>query len=535
MIGALRRIGWPGLLLCLFALLVNALGIFLLGPKNAARIAWSAAASATLDGLAEGPFDLRIPVVELQVQPELLDRLGEHLPMTGGEYVPAIIRSNGLEHHAEFRYRGGVFTAHFLGSKKSFRLKLGKRNPFAPFRSLDFLNPKTADLLHNRMSCIIADQMGVACPFDGFVFVRLNGEDHGVMEVIEHIGGRFEQLRGVAKGQVPVFKGDFPPIDRNSVPKGKLLWASADFWQYESKADSSEAKALLQAAIQWVNAADSLRPSIDSLARCLDLSAFARYNALIHLLGTWHIDNFHNQWLVRSADTGLLYPVLWDAHPLFDRGSMPFHFTPDALSFHLMRDKDWRLERDRALYRGWLAMNDGGKFDELYQEQITKLRSAVLRDRNRSTLVTDMGEHVYRTSAVQWVRGLNRFSEGMHAHWERTRDAFRIRSFKVITTDTTLKISCLSEVALRMEHSAGQEVLEVLSTNGRGAVMLDSLPGTVLIHPVVSAPNQEYSDPYSAWNYCVTEPIDVTFHIASGVPTALHFFNAVTDEEITPN
>ena len=535
MIGALRRMGWPGLLLCLFVVLVNFLGLFLLGPKDAARIAWSAAASATLDGLAEGPFELQIPVVDLHVERELLDRLGEDLPMSGGEYVPAILRSNGLQHQAEFRYRGGVYTAHFLGSKKSFRLKLGKRNPFAPFRSLDFLNPKTADLLHNRMSCLMAEQMGVAHPYNGFAFVRLNGEDHGVMEVLEHIGGRFEKLRGEAKGQVPVFKGDFPPIDRNGVPKGKLLWASADSWQYMSKADSSEAKALLQATVQWVNATDSLRPSMDSLARCIDLGAFARFNALIHLLGTWHIDNFHNQWLVRSADTGLLYPVLWDAHPLFDRGSMPFHFTPDALSFHLMRDKDWRLERDRALYAGWRQMNDGGKFDELYQEEITTLRSAVLRDKNRSTLVTDVGEHVYRSSAVQWVRGLNRFSESIHAHWERTRDAFKIQSFKVITTDTTLKISYVGEVALRLENPAGREDLRVLSIEAGGVVNLDPLPGVVLIHPRVSAPNEEYSDPYSPWSYCVAEPIDVTFHIASGVPAALHFFNAVTDEEITPN
>jgi len=29
--------------------------------------------------------------------------------------------------------------------------------------------------------------------------------------------------------------------------------------------------------------------------------------------------------------------------------------------------------------------------------------------------------------------------------------------------------------------------------------------------------------------------VDVTLHIARDVPAALRFFNAVTDEEITPN
>lgn len=531
MMAAVRRLGRTGLALVIVVALTSALGALMLGPGNALRLAVAGVSNAALDPFTEHVCDNGLPVLDVFVDPAQLASLQADLPFSGGRYVPAEVRAMGMTFPAGFRYRGLVLTTHYLGEKRSFRLKLGKRNPFAPYRKLDILNPKTPDLLHDRIATLLAARLGVDAPALAFVNVRLNDRPHGLMEAMERIDGRFERLRGRAKKQVPVFKGDSPALSGRALPQGRPLWADAAHWQYESDADSAAAREHLRAVVAWINGPDSSRQELDSLARVLDTEAFARYSALVQLLGTWHIDNYHNQWLVAGADARFR-PVLWDAHPGYDRGLMPIHSAHDALIVRLMDHGDWRLQRDRLLYRAWHELHEQGAFDRLYSAQVALIRPAVLMDRNRATMLTDDAMHVHRTSAIQWARATDRFRDELHAVWERLRPGFRINELHVGRTDSTLHIHSSGEPALRVEHTEGAATLSI---TGSGNYYLDTLPSVVIVHPVIRAADKAREDIYAMWNYRVAEPVDLTLHIARGVPAALRFFNAVTDEEITPN
>ncbi|HNR53660.1 MAG TPA: hypothetical protein PKJ19_00725, partial [Flavobacteriales bacterium] len=89
----------------------------------------------------------------------------------------------------------------------------------------------------------------------------------------------------------------------------------------------------------------------DTLAKLIDVDAYARYLAAMLVVNTKHMDQFHNQWLVMSERTGLFYPIFWDALLMFPPEGEPLYFINDALAHWFLRIPEWRLLRDRYAYQ----------------------------------------------------------------------------------------------------------------------------------------------------------------------------------------
>lgn len=502
----------------------------LLGPSRAASIAMAAAANVVADGLAERTDAHRIPVLDLRVDAADLDSLNEDLPWSGGKNVSAVLAHNGVEYKAKFRYRGIYTPSHFLGDKKSFRLSLKARNPWAPYRKVNVINPKAFNLVNDHLSAWVAGSMGVAVPLNEMVFVRLNGKAMGVMELFEQLDGEFERARHLSDHQVPVYKGDYPSVEGKQLPKGRTLWQSAAHWEYVSKADSTEAHAKLVALVSALAKDDApVEAHRDSIARLVDVDAFLRYEAALLVINSLHVDQYHNQWLVLDPRTQRFYPVLWDALLMFAPADAPLYRVHDAMAWWVLRVPEWRLQRDRYAYQALLALQRQGGFDRQLDATVDRIAPSVLADRNKFGNVTLFPEDVHRYSVLHVIGSLAGLRSSVHSYWERTLQRMEVCTVKV-DRGAQWRIRTASEAPLCLHWQGGDGVLTVNGTEHRA----ESVEGEwrLLLHRDLKPPAGGKDHPLADRQVLVVEPLDIVVAFANGIPPSLRITNAITNEAI---
>jgi len=522
---AILRIGFAALVL------LSLLGFAIaLGPSRAARIAGAAASNVLVDGFAEQPGEHRIPVIDLRIDPVALDSLNADLPWSGGANQKARLIGNGVEHKVRFRYRGMYTPSHFLGGKKSFRLSMKRSNPWAPYRRVNVINPKAHNLVNNHMAAWVAGSMGVPVPMDEMVFARINGKDIGVMELYEQVDGDFERNRHLWPKQVPVYKGDFPPITGRTLSKGRTLWADAAHWEYSSKADSTIAHdklVRLVAALQK----DTLPIAAhrDSIAALLDVDAWLRYEAALLVINTTHVDQYHNQWLVLNPRTGRFYPVLWDALMLFAPPGEPLYYVNDAMSWWTLRIPEWRLQRDRYVREAMQRLHRDGEFNRQLDAVVERIGPSVLADRNKFGNVTLEPEDVHRASLLHVIGSLAGLRSGAAAHWERTLQRFE-RAEAVVDRGAALRVRSGAEVPIRLHWTDGPQQVLVKGE----AVQAEPFANgwTIVLHRELIAKEGGKDHPLADKQALTVAPLDASIDFGGSIPASLVLTNAVTDEPI---
>lgn len=505
----------------------------LLGPDRAVRIATASFLSTTVDGLAEDPGPHRLRVVEVNIEEAYLDSLNSDLPWSGGRNMPATLVQNGVHHPVKFRYRGIYSASHYLGGKKSFRLTLKKNNPFGPYRKLNFINPKSFNLLNNHMGLWLAGRMGVAVPWNEMVFVRLNGRDYGVMEMYEQPDGSFERYRNLTKSDVPVYKGEYPAVTTREIPEKRSLWRKADYWEYESKADSTVARARLEALVDIIDDSTLTLPyRRDTLAKLIDVDAYARYLAAMLVVNTKHMDQFHNQWLVMSERTGLFYPIFWDALLMFPPDGEPLYFINDALAHWFLRIPEWRLLRDRYAYQALQDLHVEGAFMQEYDRTIERIKPSVLADRNKYGHVSLYPADVHRNSVVHVISSFANMRATVKAHWDRTLHRLADRNVRV-ERGAALRLTSNNEVPVELRWRSFDErpPAVVAGTDTLTATRVDGW-WSVTLHRTLTLPEGSWDRPFANWQHYLVKPMDLAVTFPSGVPSGLRITNAITDEAV---
>jgi|GEM_PF-961116 len=524
-------VGW----LIMLGIVVVSLIVFgaLLGPGRAVRIAVASFLSTTVDGFAEDPGPHQLRVLEVRIDPKCLDTLNSDLPWSGGHNMPAMLVEHGVDYPVKFRYRGIYSTSHFLGEKKSFRLSLGKENPFKPYRKLNVIDPKSFNMLNNHMGMWIAGRMGVAVPWNEMVFVRMNGQDYGVMELYEQPDGRFEQNRKLTTKQVPVYRGEYPSITGRELSKKRSIWRNADFWEYVSDADSNVARSHLEALVDVIYDSTLTIPQRrDTLAKLIDVDAYARYSAAMLVVNTKHMDQFHNQWLVMSERTGLFYPIFWDALLMFPPEGEPLYFINDALAHWFLRIPEWRSLRDRYAYQGLQDLHTSGAFMQEYDRTIERIKPSVLADHNKYGHVSLVPADVHRFSVVHVISSFAGMRATVNGYWDRTLARLSDRSVKVERT-STLHLTTTNEAPLELRWRsfdatppiviAGNDTLSATRKEGGWSVML---------YREIALPEGSWDRPFANWQHYIVKPMDLTVTFPNGVPSGLSITNAITDEAV---
>ena len=407
----------PVVALAVLTCVVIGAGFLQFGVQRATGMAAAAALGAVADGLLESPAEHRLRIVDVEVDAEVLDSLQANLPYSGTVWKKATLKDNDIRYPVEFRYRG-YGAIHHIGNKKSFRLKMKRNTAFGPYERMNFLNPKTFNMVNVHLSYWIAARMGVAVPYDDMVFVRLNGADHGVMHACEQVDADYERNRHLAAGDVPMYQGDFAPTNVRDTVKHGLLWRSADHWKYLGKADSTDARRKLVGLVAMINAKNvPWQQRRDSLEKVIEVEAFLRFAAAMKVLETRHIDNYHNQLLVLSPRTGKFYPVLWDPIFLFAPADEPLYPMYDALSYWLMHDPEWRWKRDRYIVEALKALHTDSLAYRYMHEVVERIEPSVHADRNKYGVLSMAGQDVDRYSVLHWAYSTEQLRKQMSAHW----------------------------------------------------------------------------------------------------------------------
>lgn len=503
---------------------------FLLGPSRAARIAGAAVLSVAVDGFAEGPTVHRIPVLDLDIDPVALDSLQRDLPWSGGDNVSALLQENGIVHKVKFRYRGAFSPSHFLGGKRSFRLSMKGSNPWSPYRKVNVINPKAFNLVNDHLAAWVAGSMGVPVPMNEMVFVRMNGEDHGVMEMFEQVDGDFERNRHLTSRDVPVLKGDYPPIEGRELPKGRTLWLDADHWEDASDAPMSAARTKLRSLVEAL-VPDTIPVSAhrDSIAALIDVETWLRYEAALLVLNTVHIDQYHNQWLVLNPRTDRFYPVLWDALLMFAPDGEPLYYVNDAMTWWTFHIPAWRLQRDRTAYQAMVRLHREGDFSRSLDEVIRRIQPSVLADRNKHGNVTLLPEDVHRVSVLHVISSTSGLRSSTSAYWERTLVRMEANDVQV-RRDSVVRISSKSEAPLRLSWTGPEQLVTV---DGFG-VPIEPYPGgfSVLLHRTLKPRPGGKDHPLVDRQHLVVQPLDAVIGFSAGIPATLVVTNAITDAAI---
>lgn len=524
-------VGW----LIGFGIVVISLIVFaaLLGPGRAARIAAASFLSTTVDGLAEDPGPHELRVLDVRVDQASLDSLGSDLPWSGGRNVRALLVDNGVEYPAKFRYRGIYSASHYLGGKKSFRLSLKEDNPFKPYRRLNVINPKSFNMVNNHMAMWIAGRMGVAVPWNEMVFVRLNGADQGVMEMYEQPGGDFERNRKLTTKDVPVYRGEYPSITGRELTEKRTLWRSTANWEYVSDADSTRAHAHLKALVDVIYDSTLTIPyRRDTLAKLIDVDAYARYYAAMLLVNTKHMDQFHNQWLVTSERTGLFYPIFWDALLMFPPEGDPLYFINDALAHWFLRIPEWRLLRDQYAYQALKDLNTDGAFIAEYDRTIDRIKPSVLADHNKYGHVSLVPADVHRFSVAHVISSFAGMRSTVKNYWDRTQARLTDHQVNVVR-GSTLHLTSTNEVPLELRWRSFDEVApRVIAGNDTITAVRKDGGWSLMLYREVGLPEGSWDRPFANWQHYVVKPLDVDLTFPAGVPSGLRITNAITDETV---
>ncbi len=505
----------------------------LLGPTRALSIAAASVLSTTVDGLYEDIGGHQLRVLDITVDPAHLDTLNSDLPWSGGHNVPAEVRINGVVYKAKFRYRGALTPSHFLGDKRSFRLTFKDPPPDLPFDKVNVINPKSFNMLNNHMGLWIGGFMGVPVPHDELVQVRLNGREHGVMELYEQPTGKLEEVRGMWPEEVPVYKGDFGPLQGRALGARNLLWSDAAHWQYVSKADSAMAHARLTSLVGLVS--DRRMPMDerrDSLASLLQMDAYLRYLAALWVVNTAHIDQYHDQFLVLDPRNGLFYPILWDALLMDEQPGKPRYYVHDALAYWVLQVPEWRLLRDRHAWQALQRLHGEGLFQTRWNEVEQRVMPSLLADRNKYANVTLQAEDVHRYSMVHAAASSASMQEQVRTYWDDLTSRLsgcRVRSER---KDGALLLSTTDECPLELRWKAieGQEVLVLVDGKPMATERVGALTRLVIHREVVYSGGK--AEPFMEKQQFRVKPLEVRLEFVPSLPEGLEIINAVTDEKV---
>ena len=505
----------------------------LLGPRRALSIAAASVLSTTVDGFHEGNGEHRLRVLDVTVDPVLLDTLNSDLPWSGGRNVPADVRINGVRYNAKFRYRGALTPSHFLGTKRSFRLSFKDPPPDLPFAKVNVINPKSFSMLNNHMGLWIGGFMGVPVPHNELVQVRMNGRDLGVMELYEQPTGTVEEVRGTWEQPVPVYKGDFGPLNGRELGARNLLWSNAAYWEYVSKADSVSAHERLIALVGLIR--DRRMPldeRRDSLASLIQVDAYLRYMAALWVVNTAHIDQYHNQFLVLDPRSGRFYPILWDALLMYEQPGKPRYYVHDALAYWMLQVPEWRLLRDRYAWQALRELHGEGLFQEHWNEVEDRLMPSLLADRNKYANVTLFAEDVHRYSMVHAAASSASMRQQVRAYWDGLTS--RLSDCRVNTErrEKALVLSTTDECPLELGWTVveGQELLVLV--DGKPVVpQVRGNAASLVIHREVAYSGAN-AEPFMEKQQFKVKPLMATVEFIPSMPEGLSITNAITEEKV---
>lgn len=278
-------------------------------------------------------------------------------------YRKAVLNRNGQAMEVKICLRGTMHWHHRPG-KPSFRIKLRKQDTAQEDRFIELTTPEDPLALNNLLPMQLASDLDLMTDGSKHVRVFINGKYFGVYVETRRQGEPF----ALANNRMPgtFFKAEF----------SEQMWNEATAWKIDGEAAPEDVAAfqswleLLKSEPNWEN--------IQAFKRVFDCEKFARWSALMCVVGSIHTDDRHNHSYFFCANQGKIEPLVWDcnAYGLHLSPNAPINVLVQPVARFLSHDPSWISERNSWIYR----LINGYASTDIQQKRIAKLVSHMRKD-----------------------------------------------------------------------------------------------------------------------------------------------------------
>ena len=338
------------------------------GGKQAVHAAFLFISAEHEDGASSN-----LPIAELYIRGDRLDKLKESLPASGRDSQAAKFYYGDKVYKVKARYRG-VSMNHWTFPQRSYRVITKNTDDIDGMQALNLVVPRADTQISNWLGYEIARRLGgLLVPDSDMVHFRLNRKFDGIRLLLEQPDQAFLRRRNLPQGKI--FIGD---IDSDQIYGSKpraRLYHEAGAW--DVRAPTEDTGRLELASLFRVSAQKDPYRLYYALERLADVEGFLRYMALLEFVGSIHVDSTHNGKMYFSPESGKFSPLVWDTVAYFWGNQNPLDLGTNELFRAFLSVPEYRDRKDQIL---WEMIN--GNFStealqNLISMQVKRMRKDV--------------------------------------------------------------------------------------------------------------------------------------------------------------
>ena len=437
------------------------------------------------------------------------EKLG-HAPGGTKPYFKALLETDNSTSEIKVCLRGTMFW-HHRPEKPSFRIKLKKADVEQGDRYIELTIPEDSLNIKNWLPMQLGEDLGLMTDDSHPVRLFVNQKYFGVYMRSARQGEPF----ALANERMPgtFFKAEFC----------RDMWLKAEAWKLFGQEDPADVIVFQQ--FLDLLASPPTAENVESFDEIFDTEVFARWAALMTVVGSAHTDNTHNHSYFICSNQGKIEPLPWDCN------GYGFHTAPTSpvdleiqpvLRF-LNADPRWVHRRNQLIYE---LINHSGS--ELAVRKrcdafLLKILPDLKADQNlgevaffsglgsfkgwqwNSISIADFDE--VREELIKWIQDRNRFLENY------LNDA----KFSIVESGG----SDSNQVRVLVFGSTAVKVTNVVSGESR------------ILFPGLSNENSIHANhrKYGTFRHPFLKPTMMAYQLDAS-PEQLQFSNAITGESL---
>jgi len=293
-----------------------------------------------------------LPKVRLYVPEKVRNNLMSDPPASTKKWHKAfMVYPDGKMRSIKVRHRGDN-PSNWAFDKKTWRVKLKKRNLIDRVRVFDYILPNELFFVGNHVTYSLARKTGVLAPKSRLVEVFINEKPQGIYLEVERLSESFLRANGVMP--VNLYKGEQIHGDQllltdNALLGNPGLWKKISKFNQVPEDDFSDLAYFLDLIRRATNDEEDF-VSLQSVARYSDWAKFAAFQALVQ---SWANEKLHNMRLVYDPWRGSVTPIAHDTQgfPPENRMQEPsLNSESHALLTLYSSSSDFLLKKYQYLY-----------------------------------------------------------------------------------------------------------------------------------------------------------------------------------------
>lgn len=376
-----------------------------------------------------------LPQVRLYIPQKARTNLLVELPANIKKWQKGhMLFADGKIRKVKVRHRGDN-PLNWGWDKKSWRVKVRKKNLIDGTRTFNYIVPQQADFINNHLAYMTSNLIGINAVKSRNVELYINDRSYGIYMESEQLDESF--LRQNKIMPVNIYKGEQANSERKIFISNKLfdnpsLWSKTATFNQLPEDDVSD----LENFLNLLRASETDGASFVKLKEIAPYKDWARFAAFQTIVQSWVNDHGHNMRLISDPWKGTIVPVPHDTRTGYGFDE-PFHI--DQASHSLFRryhqEPEFLLEKYKLLkgfvdgqifkkIRDEIDQIEGPLFTSLSRDRFSAILQVITRNDQAGT-ASETARAFANTKAV-----LSRLEKFIHdkldgepdVHWFQSAD-----------------------------------------------------------------------------------------------------------------